>query len=189
MLEQYQDVFDKEFGTIGTKLHLETDAKILPTQLAVRRVPVAVKAQLKTELERLEKFQVIERVEKPTSWVSSLVVVKKSNGKLRLCLDPKALNEALQRGTYRMPTLDDVLLELSNAKIFSVADVKNGFWHVELDDESKELTTFGTPFGRFCFKRMPFGLKVAPEIFQQRLHAALTGLRGIYAIADDILRR
>lgn len=104
-----------------------------------------------------------------------------------LCLDPKPLNEALQRGTYRMPTLDDVLPELSNAKLFSVADVKNGFWHVELDDESKELTTFGTPFGRFCFKRMPFGLKVAPEIFQQRLHAALTGLRGIYAIADDIL--
>ena len=182
-----RDVFDKEFGTIGSKLHLQTDTQVRPTQLPVRRVPVAVKMQLQAELERKEGLDVIEKVEKPTPWVSSLVLVKKSNGKLRLCLDPKPLNEALQRSQFRMPTLEDILPELSHAKVFSVADVKNGYWHIALDEDSQDLTTFGTPFGRYKFKRMPFGIKVAPEVFQQKLHEALTGLPGIYAVADDIL--
>ena len=73
-----------------------------PTQLQVRRVPIAVKMQLQAELERLEVLDVIEKVDKPTPWVSSLALVKKSNGKLRLCLDPKPLNEALQRSQFRI---------------------------------------------------------------------------------------
>ena len=76
-------------------------------------------------------------MEKPTPWVSSLVLVKKSNGKLRLCLDPKPLNEALQCSQFRMPTLEDILPELSHAKVFSVVDVKNGYWHIALDEDSR----------------------------------------------------
>ena len=119
--------------------------------------------------------------------IYSLVLVKKSNGKLRLYLDPKPLNEALQRSQFRMPTLEDILPERSHAKVFSLGDVKNGYWHVALDENSQDLTTLDTPFGRYKFKRMPFGLKVAPEVFQQKLHEALTGLPGIYAVADVIL--
>ena len=86
-----------------------------------------------------------------------------------------------------MPTLDDILPELSKARVFTVADAKNGFWHVELDEPSSLLTTFGTPWGRFKWKRMPFGISPAPEEFQMRMDEALEGLTGVCAIHDDIL--
>ena len=72
-------------------------------------------------------------------------------------------------------------------KVFSVTDVRNGYWYVLLDRESQKLTTFGTPFGRYCWRRMPFGISVAPEIFQQQLQKAIENLDGVFSIADDIV--
>ncbi|CAC5426704.1 unnamed protein product [Mytilus coruscus] len=86
----------------------------------------------------------------------------------------KHLNQQLKRSHYPLPTIDDLLPELSRAKVFSVVDAKNGFWHVELDEESSLLTTFNTPFGRYRWLRMPFGLSSAPEEYQR-------------SIVDDIL--
>ena len=86
-----------------------------------------------------------------------------------------------------MSTIDDILPELSQAKVFSVFDVKNWFWHVELDKESSKLTCFNTPFGRYRWLRMPFGLAPAPEEFQRRQHQVLEGLPGVLTIHNDIL--
>ena len=72
-------------------------------QLPVRRIPLAVKE----ELQRLESLQIRERVDDPTDWISALVVVRKSNGSLRICIDPKHLNQALRRQRYPMATIDD----------------------------------------------------------------------------------
>ena len=69
---------------------------------------------------------------------------------VRICLDPKPFNKALQTSHCQIPTLDEVVPQLSNkAKVFTVADVKSGFWHMEVDQAASELTTFGTPFGRY----------------------------------------
>ena len=86
-----------------------------------------------------------------------------------------------------MPTIEDILPDLSNAKRFSVLDAKDGFWHVRLDYESSLMTTFNSPFGRFRWLRMPFGINTAPEEFQRRQHQALEGLPGVKSIHDDIL--
>ena len=86
-----------------------------------------------------------------------------------------------------MPAVDDVLPALANARVFSVCDLRNGFWHISLDEESSYLTTFATPFGRYRWLQMPFGISPAPEIFQSRLEAALSGLDGVKAIVDDLL--
>ena len=71
--------------------------------------------------------------------------------------------------------------------MFSTVDAKNGLWHVELDDDSSRLTTFNSPFGRFCWRRLPFGLCSAPEEFQRRLNRALDSLTGVLTIHGDIL--
>ena len=105
-------------------------------------------------------------VTSPTPWVSSMVVMRKSNGNLRLCIDPKDLNQALKRSHYPIPTIDEVLPEIIRARMSSTFDAGNGFWHIELDDGSSFLTTFNTPFGRFRWLRLPFGLASAPEEFQ-----------------------
>ena len=75
----------------------------------------------------------------------------------------------LQRENYPMPTIEEVASRLHGAKVFTSLDVSNGFWHVVLDEESSFCTTFNTPFGRYHWKRMPFGIRSAPEVFQRKM--------------------
>ena len=100
----------------------------------------------------------------------------KKSGALRVCIDPKPLNEALKRERYQIPVIDDLLPDLSEARVFSKVDLASAFWHLELDEESSKLTTFSTPYGRCRWLRLPFGLNVSNEIFQKRLNQELLGL-------------
>ena len=83
--------------------------------------------------------------------------------------------------------IEDVLPELSKARIFTKVDARNGYWHVVLDEESAKLTTFNIPFGRYYWRRLPFGLSVSSEIFQKRIHHALDGLPGLLDVHDDMV--
>ena len=186
ILAEFADVFNG-LGMLDGDVHLETDMTVPPIQMPLRRLPIGVKDKVAAELQRLEEIGVITPVTEPSSWVSALLVVAKPDGRIRICIDPKPLNRALKRAHYRMPTIDDILPQLAGAKIFSTVDAKDGFWQLQLDDESSRLTTFETPFGRYRWRRLPFGISPAPEIFQARIHDALSGLKGIACIADDIL--
>ena len=106
---------------------------------------------------------------------------------LRLCLDPKDLNKAVKREQYIMTTLDDITARLAGAKYFSILDARPGYWQIKLDEESSRLTTFNTPFGRYRFTRMPFGIKCAQNLFQRLVDEIFPGLDGIAGIADDIV--
>ena len=114
-------------------------------------------------------------------------VVKKRSGAIQICVDPRPLNMVLKREHFKLPVLDDVLPKLSGATVFSVCDLRQGYHHVELDEESSHLSTFSTSFGRYRWLRLPFGLKVSSEIFQKRLHLALEGLKGAQCVADDVV--
>ena len=175
-----------QLGSLGqTKLYV--DPQFPPKALPCRKLPIALQEDVKKELNHLFDLGVLVPVEEPTSWVSQMAVVKKPNGLLRICIDPQPLNAALQREHYKLPTLDDVLPNLGKARVFSKFDVKQAYWHVELDRESSLLTTMITPFGRFRWSRLPFGLKVSSEIFQRKLNEALLGLDGVFCIADDLI--
>ena len=104
-----------------------------------------------------------------------------------LCLDHKYLNQVILREHYPLPTIEDVATRLHGAKVFTVLDVSKGFWHVELDEQSSFLTTFHTPFGRYRWRRMPFGISSAPEVFQRRMHELIEGLQCVEVVADDFL--
>ncbi|UYV83482.1 K02A2.6-like [Cordylochernes scorpioides] len=162
------------------------DKEATPVQQHPRRIPIGLKAEFKRKLDDLEGRGIIERVQKSSSWISNLVLVKKQN-KLRVCLDPRDLNKVIKRPHFQIPTIDQILPSLNNAKIFTVIDAKDGFWQVKLDSQSSDLTTFWTPFGRYKWLRMPFGISAAPEEFQRRLHEVIEGLEGVEVIADDIL--
>ena len=183
---EYGDIFEG-YGKFKGKLHLQVDPAVPPVRMPLRRLPIAVKDKVKAELEELTRNNIIAPVNEPSEWISALLVVAKPNGDIRLCIDPKPLNKALLRNHYLMPTLEDVLPDLTNAKVFSAVDASHAFWQVELDDESSKLTVFETPFGKYRYRRLCFGISVAPEEFQSRLQSELAGLKGIKIIADDIL--
>ena len=132
-----------------------------------------MRERFRVELRRLEKLNVIAPVDEPTEWVSQIVVAMKKSGALRVCIDPKPLNEALKRERYQIPVVDDLLPDLSEARVFSKVDLASAFWHLELDEESSKLTTFATPNGRFQWLRLPFGLNVSSEIFQKLLEGKI----------------
>ena len=187
LVEQYPSVFDGGLGKFNGSVHLSINHDVYPVVLPARRVPFALKERLRTELERLVDMNVISKVDQPTDWVSQIAVVKKKDEGIRICIDPKPLNTALRREHYALPTFEDVLPNLSRATLFSKADLSSAFWHVSLDEESSYLTTFGTPFGRYRWNRLPFGLKVSSEIFQKRLIQAIDDLPGVTCVADDVL--
>ena len=187
LIKEYHDVFEGDLGTLPGRQRLEVDPSVTPTISPSRRVPLALKPRLKQELERLTSLRVIAPVDSPTDWVSNVVVATKPSGDLRICIDPKGLNKALKRERYPIPVIKDVLPELSKARIFTKVDARNGYWHVVLDEESAKLTTFDTPFGRYYWRRLPFGLSVSSEIFQTRIHHALDGLPGLLDVHDDIV--
>ena len=151
-----------------------------------RKVPWAVKESFKKELDRLVNLGVLLKVSEPTAWVSNCVRVVKPN-KVRICIDPSDLNKALKRNHYPMPTIDDVANKLKGAKFFSKFDVKDGFLHMELDEESSQLTCFNSCFGRFRWTRCPFGVSVVPEEYQRRQDELLEGLDGEFAVMDDTI--
>ena len=99
----------------------------------------------------MEEMGVISGVTQPTPWCAGMVVLK-SSGEVRICVDLKPLNESVLREVYPSPNVDE---QLSGATLFSKLDANSGFWQIPLAEESKLYTTFITPFGRYCFNKLP----------------------------------
>ena len=185
ILTEYADVFEG-LGCLTDPYHIEIDPTAQPVIHPPRKVPVTLREPLRQELKRMEENNILAPVSEATDWVSSMVTVVKPN-KLRICIDPKDLNRAIKRPHYPLPTIEEVATKLSKAKVFSVLDAKSGFWQVPLDEASSKLTTFNTPFGRFRWLRMPFGISSAPEEFQKRMNDTFGDIKGTAVIADDLL--
>ena len=192
LLEEYDNVFEG-LGKLDGQYHIVTDESIRPVVHPPRRLPVAMTERVQRKLEEMVAANIIEQVDHPTDWVSSMLVVTKPSTeaegetKLRICLDPRDLNLAIKREHFPMPTIEEIATSLNGAKLFSVFDASNGFWQVELDDESSSLTTFNTPFGRYRWKRLPFGINSAPEVWQRKMREHIEGLKGVEVIADDFV--
>ncbi|KAK2718758.1 hypothetical protein QYM36_005932 [Artemia franciscana] len=184
LLNEFSDVFEG-IGTLpGTcKIYLKEGA--IPTIQPPKRVPFALQAMFKEELDRLELLGVIEKVTKPTQWVNSLVLVRKADGSLRICLDPVDLNRAIERPHYPIPLFDEVAAKCKGAKKFFKMDARNGYWSMVLDKPSSELTTFNTMYGQYKWNQYPFGLISAQDEYQRKMEEVFTDL-DIGRIVDDI---
>lgn len=162
----FKDLFDE--NVLGTITEMEYNIDIKEDAVSVhrppRRVPITLQKEVKDNLDLLVKRGILEVVKKPTKFVSQLSVVQQK-GKLRLCIDPSDLNKAILRRHYPLLTFDEVTTKLHGSKLFRKYDLYKGFWQIPLSKESQLLTTFITPWGRYCSTRMPFGICSAPEIF------------------------
>ena len=168
LLEEYKDVFEG-LGDLPGEYHIVTDETVTPVVHPPRRVPVPLRERIKAKLHDMVMRDIITPVTEPTAWVSSMLVVVKPE-KLRICIDPRNLNGAICREHYQMPTIEKLATRLTNAKKFTVMDAKDGFWQKRLDTESSYKPTVNSPFGRFRWNRMPFGISSAPEVWQRTMH-------------------
>ena len=113
--------------------------------------------------------------------------MKKNNGKIRLCLDPTHLNKWIIRSRHSAKLIDDILHRLNRAKFFMVLDSTSSFFNHKLDEESSKLTTFGMPFGRYRYLRMPMGASLSSDVYQYKVNGHLENIENCVAIVDDII--
>ena len=152
-----------------------------------RRVPFSLREKVESKLHELEQLDVIEKVKGPTPWFSPIVVVLKPSGEIRLCDDMHRANEAIVRGRHPIPTVDEVLQDMTQSSVFSKLDLKWGYHQLELSEESRDITTFSTHTGLYRYKRLMFGVTSAPEIHQHAIQKALHGCERVRNISDDII--
>ena len=141
---------------------------------------------------------ILEEVKEHTDWVNSYVIVEKDSGnhhvpnhtikrKLKICLDPRDLNKALEREHYHIHSVDEIKAKLQGRTVFTIVDSKKGYWMVVLHPDSRKLTCMALSFGRFQWTRLPMGTVVAQDIFQSKLDSIFIGMEGVTRIADDMV--
>ena len=191
MGNKFKTMFPKVFlglGKLQGSYKIELADGAMPYALsAPRRVALPLMDKVKSELHRMETMGVIRKIQEPTEWCAGIVVVPKPNGNIRICVDLTRLNESVRRERHILPAVDETLAKVDGAIVFSKLDATSGFWQIPLHKDSEPLTTFITPFGRYCFRRLPFGISSAPEHFQLRMSQIIAGTPGTLCHADDIL--
>ena len=140
---------------------------------------------VKAEIDKLLEAGVIR--ESDSSWSAPIVVVPKGDGGKRLCIDFRALNSITRTFIWPMPRVEDILAKLGKAKYFTTLDLRSGYHHIALDKQSIKKTAFCTPFGKYEYLKVPFGLAQAPSYFQKLMNKVLKGLNFAFAYLDDII--
>jgi len=183
--EKLCDTNPQLFKGIGklkdTQIKLEIDASVKPVATLPRRQPFYLREKISAKLHEMEQQNLIEEVQGPTPWVVPLICVPKNNSPddIRLCLDMRGPNTAIQWTRQNTPLLEDLMADLNGASVFSKLDMNQAYHHLELHPESRYLTTFSSPNGLRRYKRLVFGVNCAAEIFQEILSKTLRGLKGV----------
>lgn len=167
------------------RICLKSDA--VPVARPARRVPSVLYSKLKSKLSKMVDHGIIEKVDEPREWVHNLVSSQKPNGDLRICLDPNQLNKYVVKEQFLVPTLDEVSEKLLGSQVYSVLDLKEGFWQLQIDEESRKLCTFSTPFGNYQFNRLPYGICIGTELFQKFVFENFGDIPNVVAVVDDML--
>ena len=187
IIQKFSIVFDEKIGKINGKYKIILEENNYPVKHCQRSVAVALQEKVNKKLNSLEEKGIIQKNIR-TNRVDILNGNSgEKNNDIRICLDPKDLNKYIKREHYPLPIIEEITPRLTNTKYVTVLDVRKSFWHIELEEESKKLTTFNTPYGRYCWTRLPFGICSATEVFQRKMVELIEGLNGTEVIADAFL--
>ncbi|XP_053384619.1 uncharacterized protein K02A2.6-like [Mercenaria mercenaria] len=187
IISEYEDRFQGLGKLKDFQLKLNINKDIKPVAQPARRIPFKMREQVKQQIKQLLDQDVIEKVEGATPWTSPLLCVPKQNGQIRLCVDMRVANTAIQRERFPLPNIEETLEELNGARYYTKLDLNMGYHQIELDEESREITTFVTNEGLYRYRRLMFGISCAPEIYQRILQQTIQDIPNCKNISDDIL--
>ncbi|XP_028406446.1 uncharacterized protein K02A2.6-like [Dendronephthya gigantea] len=186
LLKEYAHIFNG-IGTLKdfeVKLHINDT--VPPVAQNPRRIPFHMRKKVSDALDKLESDGIIEKTSEATHWVSPLVVIPKKDGDVRLCIDMRKANEAIQRERHPTPTVDDLIHKLNGATVFTKLDLRSGYHQLSLAEESRHIT-FTTHKGLYRYKRLNFGTNSASEIFQHVISEQIRDIPNAISNSDDII--
>ncbi|XP_045777658.1 uncharacterized protein K02A2.6-like [Maniola jurtina] len=188
LVSKFPEVFSDELGTYkGEQVNLVLKEKVSPKYFKARPLPFSMKELVAEEINRLVSQGVLTPV-KSSEWATPIVPVLKGNGKLRVCGDFKVtINQYLEDDKYPLPKIEDLFVNLNKGEKYSRVDLAHAYQQLMLTEDAKKLVCINTHLGLFQYNRLPFGVKVAPNIFQHIMDQLLAGRPGIAVFMDDVV--
>ncbi|XP_037504865.1 uncharacterized protein K02A2.6-like [Rhipicephalus sanguineus] len=188
IVEKFADVFSETFpGANLPRIHIELKEAAQARFLKCRSIPFAMKNEVVAELNRLEELGIL----KPTQysdWATPIIVVRKKDGSLRICGDYRStVNQAVKSNVYPLPTSKELFARLGRGRVFSKLDLTQAYQQLLVDEETAELLTINTVQGLYKVCRLPFGVSIAPGVFQRTMDMVLAGMPQVAVYLDDIL--
>ena len=187
LVQHYKDIFHNDFSTDSwdtpaASIELKPGAR--PFHANPFRLPAAHQEAMRTIIEKFIKEGVVVPSNSP--WAAPCFLVPKPGGALRFVIDYRVLNGFTTRCHWPLPNIEDLLMRMSHAKVFSVFDAHTGFHQMPLDKEAQYLTSFIAPFGQFMYTRLPMGLANAPSLFMRGMSDFTRDLMNVVVFVDDI---
>ena len=190
MIKEFDDIFSSgadDLGRTNIVTHEIDTGNAHPIRQPPRRLPAMELEDVNQEVQRMIKAGITKPSQSP--WASPIVVVKKKDGSMRLCVDYRKLNGVTQKDAHPLPRSYDLFDTLAGSKYFSTLDLASGYHQVEVDVDDQAKTAFVTPRGLYEFKMMPFGLCNAPATFQRLMTIIFAGEMGnTYSLRRNFCR-
>ena len=191
LLQEFSDVFDTEMlkPMHGPDMNIVLEPTATPShQSGVRPIPYAYREQVRAQLDDMVQQQIIEPVAEPSDWCHPIVIVeKRASTEKRLTVDFKRLNDQVKRPTHPMVSPREAVCRIEKARYFTKLDARHGYWQIPLSEESRNLTVFMTPWGRYRYLRNPQGLISAGDEFNRRTDEAFERITNMVKVVDDCL--
>ena len=189
-LSENEEIFSKhkmDLGKTDVIQHTIETGNAKPIAFKPRKVPIGLEEDMNRMINDLLAAGVVRPSTSP--WNFPIVLVKKKNGDIRMCVDYRALNAKTARPIFPIPSSEELFDTIGGAKFFSTLDLSSGYYQVPLNEKDIEKTAFSTKYGQFEFTRMPFGLCSAPATFQKLMNMILQKENWLNCVVylDDVL--
>jgi Reverse transcriptase (RNA-dependent DNA polymerase) len=170
----------------GKPVHVELiDKEVKPYHGKAYPVPQSMLSVFKQEIDRLCQIGVIRKINN-SEWAAQGFAVPKKSGEIRFVTDFRWLNKNLRRYPFPLPSIQEIMRTVEGLSWITVLDLVMGFWHIPLDEESQRLASFVLPWGKYCYNRLPMGLSVSPDIYQEKIASIFTDMDNVIVFFDDI---
>ena len=189
ILCKYPQVFKGTGKLRDHQVNLLVNADVKSVAEPPRRIPYHLKDRVDEKIDEMSRSDVIEEhpTGQPAPWVSNIVIAPKDDGDIRITLDAKNLNKAVQASSFPIPRQEDIKVKLSGAKFFSKLDLKSAFWQLELAPESRHYTVFHANGKLYRYKRLVMGIKSAQGELNAALQPLFAHLPQVHIIHDDLV--